>query len=136
MASASVTDRPFRLVLVEDNTVFRQTIEKLLRQKRPWSIVASVDNGIQALQAIRTEGADVVVLDISLPGMNGFEIAEEIRQLEVRPEIVFLTLHDLNAYRDQARELGAAGFVVKDEFHTRLMPLLDLLASRRRAPKT
>lgn len=130
MASPPSHSAALRLLLVEDNAVFRRTIEAHLRRHRPWTIVASVDNGESALATLRAKPVDVVVLDISLPGLTGFEIAEQIQQLPRPVPFVFLTLHDIGAYRQQARALGAAGYVTKDEFVSRLMPLLDLLAAK------
>lgn len=134
MASPVTPGTELRLILVEDNAVFRRAVEAHLMRHRRWTIVASVDNGDDALPTIRRTPADVVLLDISLPGMNGFQIAEGMRSVPNAPAVVFLTLHDSNPYREQARELGAAGFVTKDQFVARLMPLLDVIAAQRGAP--
>lgn len=131
MASPVPPDTELRLILVEDNAIFRRAVEAHLIRHRRWTIVASIDNGDDALPTIRRTSSDVVLLDISLPGMNGFQIAEAVRALPNPPAIVFLTLHDSNPYREQARELGAAGFVTKDQFVARLMPLLDVIAAQR-----
>jgi len=72
-----------------------------------------------------------------LGGMSGFDVAKSMTSLTRAPAFVFLTMHDQPAYREQARSLGALGFVLKDHFVEDLPPILDhLLASREPSAQT
>jgi CheY-like chemotaxis protein len=78
-----------------------------------------------------THKPDLMLLDISLGGMSGFDVARNIAALDQPPAFIFLTMHDQLAYREKAQKLGALGFVLKDHFVDDLPPILDyLLASR------
>lgn len=123
----------FRVAVVDDNAVFRRAVHLHLSRRRPWQILAHVSDGAHTVEVIRKNAPDVVLLDVHLPGMDGFEIAKRVLTLPDPPAIVFLTLQDETAYRDRAQAMGAAGLVVKDQMFGQLIPLLDRLAHMRRS---
>jgi len=76
-------------------------------------IVATVDNGRAAIKAVRDFKPAVVILDISMPLLNGIDTAREIRKFDPKIKIVFLTMHNELAYVQEAFDAGASGYVIK-----------------------
>ena len=84
-------------------------------------IVGTVNNGEDLLDAAAQLQPDVIILDISMPCMDGFEAARELRQRGCRSHLVFLTVHEDADYATEALALGADAYVVKSRVATDLM---------------
>ena len=113
--------RPIRVVLVEDNQVFREALELLLGLQREIEVVASVDNGSAAAGVVGDLAPDVVVMDYRLPGLNGVEATREILAAAPAVRVVCLTA---SVSRREVAELQAAGAVAcltKDEALDRII---------------
>ena len=76
-------------------------------------IVGAVKDGPAALEAAATVRPDVIVLDVSMPGMGGFDVATRLREAGSAAAVVFLTFHEDDAFVQAAREAGGLGYVVK-----------------------
>jgi DNA-binding NarL/FixJ family response regulator len=105
-----------RVALVENHDLVRVGIRLILESIGWIEVVAEADDAAEALELIRRERPKVVLIDISLPGMNGLELIQKIREM---PEtqtlhIVMLTVHTEKEYVWRAMRLGAEGYVVKD----------------------
>ena len=100
-----------RVLLVDDNQ------KTLARAKSVLSasclVVGTMSNGQAALEAVESLNPDVIVLDMSMPGMSGLEVAQRLRATGARARIVFLTVHDEEELILAARNAGALGYVVK-----------------------
>ena len=118
---------PIRLVLVEDNQVFRQTLELLLGLRGEVEIVASLDNGPAAAGVVEELRPDVVLLDYRLPGMNGVEVTRELRRVSPDVRVVCLTASVSRREIEELYEAGVAACVTKDE------ELDDIIAAIHRA---
>ncbi len=100
-----------RLILADDQAAVLQEVRSLLSQD--YEIVAEVSDGRSLVEAAQRLNPDVIVSDISMPGMNGFEAAAQLRALGVATKLIFLTVQSTAAYVRKARSLGAAGYVLK-----------------------
>jgi DNA-binding NarL/FixJ family response regulator len=99
-----------RVLIVDDHPVVRMGVRLLLTGNPKWEICGEAADGEQALRAIANQVPDVVILDISLPVMNGFEVAQKIRLLAPSTRIVLFSIHDVPA---TARDIGVDAFVAK-----------------------
>jgi DNA-binding NarL/FixJ family response regulator len=114
-----------RVLLVDDNLA---TLARVAVALAPGClIVAATRDGRGALDAARTLRPDVIVLDISMPGMNGFELAHRLRAAGSEAALVFLTVHDEEEFVKAAREAGALAYVEKQRL------AIDLLHAVREA---
>ncbi len=116
-----------RLLVADDHTEMRERIATLLRSE--FDVVATVANGQDAVDATRTLLPDLVVLDIAMPVLNGFEAAAIIKDLPDAPRIVFCTSSDDPEFAKAARALGASACVLKRKL------LVELVSMVRRALK-
>nr|WP_315595378.1 response regulator transcription factor [uncultured Cupriavidus sp.] len=115
-----------RIVLVDDHTIFREGLKRLLLDEGDFSVVAEACNGPDALTAIRTHEFDVLVLDISMPGRSGLDLIPSIRSEKPLLPIVVLSMYPAEQYAVRAFEAGASGYVTKD------MDAVELVASIRK----
>jgi DNA-binding NarL/FixJ family response regulator len=114
-----------RVVLADDHTIFTEGLKALLEPE--FEIVATVDNGRDAIKAVRDVNPAVIVLDISMRQLNGIDTAREIRKFAPKVKIVFLTMHDELSYVQEAFGAGASGYVIKHSAS------IDLLLAIQRA---
>ncbi len=121
---------PGRVLIADDHPIVRIGVRTLLAANPKWKVCGEAANGEQALREIAKLAPDVVILDLSLPGMNGFEVAKEIRRIAPSTKIVFFTIHDVPA---SAREAGADGFVLKSSGIEALEKTLETALLRRSA---
>ena len=105
---------PVRVVLVEDNQVFREALELLLDLRDDVEVLASVDNGTAAASVVRALGPDVVLLDYRLPGMNGVEVTRAIRSGSPGVRVVCLTASVSRREIEELYEAGAVACLMKD----------------------
>jgi CheY-like chemotaxis protein len=118
-----------RILVVEDSAVIRRLIEVCLRAAD--LEIVTRDDGKTGLQAVGSESPDLVVLDIGLPGMDGWEVLDRIRRDETTKNIpvVVLTAHAEEESRRRANEGGADAFVTKpfqpNDFRSTVLSLLE-----------
>lgn len=99
------------LLLADDHTVVVEGLRRLLEPH--FEIVASVDDGRELLAAVARSKPDVILLDISMPGLNGIDAALSLKTEVVTSKIVFLTMYADSAYVNGALRAGASGYVLK-----------------------
>jgi DNA-binding NarL/FixJ family response regulator len=106
----TAADHP-RVLLVDDSEVMLERATATL--SNDCEVVGAVKDGPSALEAARTLRPDVIVLDISMPGMNGLEVAGRLRRAGSTVPIVFLTIHDDDELVEATQAAGGIGYVVK-----------------------
>lgn len=111
-----------RTLLVDDEPLARSRLRKLLADQTDLEILGEAETGAEAVLLIETTPADLVLLDIHLPDMDGFAVLEMLR-MEQLPLVVFVTAFD--QYAVDAFEVNAIDYVLKPVRHTRLLQTLD-----------
>ena len=118
-SSTTSSDRP-RVLVVDDNEEMLSRAAAVL--KCGCVVVGAVKDGPSALKAASTLLPDVIVLDIGMAGMNGFEVAARLRESGSTAEVVFFTVHDDEEFIAAARAVGGLGYVVKPRLAADLLP--------------
>ena len=106
-----------RVLIVEDNLIFRETFKKRLNDNFPFMVVEEASNGDEALQKVKEAQPNLIFMDIRLPGANGFQLTKKIKKDLPNIHIAILTDYDLPEYRQAAVEYGADRFFVKSSFN-------------------
>jgi len=127
---ATHTTMTLTILLVDDNLTFVAAVRQFLDCLPDVSVVGQAHDGKSALMMLRQMQPALVLMDIAMPGMNGLELARAMNHETTPPQIVFLSMHDYQAYRDAAHELRA-GFVSKSDVVTELLPMLQQKARAR-----
>lgn len=116
--------KTIRLLLADDNVVFRYFAASYLSGKTGIEVVATAGSGEEAIEQTRELSPDVVLLDLDMPGIDGVESARIITALPNAPAVIILSMHDDREHRDAARHAGAAGFVTKPMLRSELVPCI------------
>src|SRR5580698_7374781 len=105
---------PVRILLVDDHPIVRQGLRTLLEARPGWEIVGEASDGAEALDKVTAFQPDVVVLDVTMPRMNGLEACRLIHKKNHSAiEVLFVTQHDSPQMMREALDAGARGYVVK-----------------------
>ena len=102
------------IVIADDHPIVRQGLRQTIEADKRFRVVAEANNGQEATEAIEKHNPRVIILDVDMPVMNGFEAARVIQKGNVKTEIIFLTMHKDEDLFNEAIDLGAKGFVLKD----------------------
>jgi len=109
-----------RIFIVEDHTLLRAGLRSLLSQDPELEIVGEADNGRDAIRSISTLAPNLVLMDISMPGMNGIEAMIDIKRRNPEIRVLVLTIHKTEEYVHACLRAGADGYMLKDASHDEL----------------
>jgi DNA-binding NarL/FixJ family response regulator len=116
-----------RVLLVEDFEPFRRFIRTTL-QKAELQIIAEVSDGLEAVSVAAELQPDLILLDIGLPGLNGIEVARQIRKLSPESKIVFVSQKSSADVIEEALNSGALGYVVKAHAANELLAAVEAVS--------
>ncbi len=103
-----------RLVLADDHVMLRQGLVSLLNEQEEMQVVGEANNGNEVLNILNHQAIDVLLLDIEMPGMDGFDTLREIRKLKAPPKTLVLTMHKSPQFLKNIFSAGANGYLPKD----------------------
>lgn len=122
----------YRIVLVEDHTILREGLRSLLREHENMEVIGEAGDGRTAIRLVLSQRPDLVLMDLSMPKMNGFEAILEIKKAEPSIKIIALTVHNTEEYILMTLQAGADGYVLKDATHDELiMAIRQVLSGKR-----
>lgn len=107
------TQATIRLVIADDHTVVREGLVSLLNDEPDIQVLGQAGSGREAVVLARKYRPDIVLLDISMPDLNGLEAARKIKAELPDTKILILTMHDQNAFFFEALRAGASGYILK-----------------------
>lgn len=120
------------VLLVDDHTYIRNGICYLIEGTTDIEVVATASNGIEAVAKARLYQPHVVVIDISMPFMDGIEATKQIKNSCPSTRVLALSIYDNQAYIEGALQAGAHGYVVKDAIATELLDAIRSLYEGKR----
>ncbi len=120
-----------RILIADDHAVVRSGIRALLEAQEGWLVVAEAENGKDAVEKALTTHPDVVIVDYSMPLLNGIEVTRTLRARLPKAEVLMFTMHDTDTLVGEVLEAGARGFLLKSDAPQLLTAAVSTLASHK-----
>jgi len=117
------------IVIAEDHTILREGLQALLSGKKEFNVVGEAKDGREAIHSVEENKPDIILLDLSMPRMNGLEAIQEIKKRSVNTKILVLTVHKTEEYVLASLEAGADGYILKEATHSELLIAIDNVLS-------
>ncbi len=116
-----------RVLIVDDHEVIRRGVQSILSVHPEWKLCGEADNGQDAVRLATTLLPEVVIMDVSMPGMNGLEAARQIHASIPEIKVLLLTLHSSPEFVRCAFQAGARGYVLKSDAENELVRALNVV---------
>ena len=121
-----------KIVIVEDHKLFREGLKSLLSDKADLEVIGEAGDGLEAIRTVKKCRPDLLLLDLSMPKMNGISVMKEIKTQFPEIKIMALTIHESDQYVLEAFEAGADGYCLKDAGRSELMVAVDSVLQGKR----
>ncbi|HEU4927872.1 MAG TPA: response regulator transcription factor [Vicinamibacterales bacterium] len=118
-----------RILLADDHGIVRRGLKSLLESQPGLEVVGEAADGLEALRLCSELSPDLLIVDISMPLMNGIEVASRAQKLEPAPAVIILSMHADESYIMRALGAGARGYLVKDATDEDLLPAVRAVAA-------
>ena len=120
-----------RVLIVDDHTFMRRGIQAILAGAPDWEFCGEAENGVAAIRMAGELNPDVILMDVSMPGLNGLEATRVIHEAQPEIKIVLLTLYDSLEILRSGFQAGAQGYLLKSEAEQELLRALRVVSSHR-----
>lgn len=118
---------PIKIVVVDDHKIVRDGLCSLIEQQEGYTIVGQAENGREAIQVARREKPDVIIMDLSMPEMNGIDATSQITEEMPECRVIILSMHSDKRFVTGALQAGASGFLLKECAFKEVSLALDAL---------
>lgn len=115
------------ILIVDDHPIFRRGLRELIEEQSDYRVVGEAADGNAALAMARRLQPDIVVLDLSMPGMDGLEVAKRLRADQPHCRVVIMTMYTEETLVDRALGLGVQGYLLKDDAYGEVQRCLELV---------
>ena len=116
------------IVLVDDHAVVRAGVKRLLEQETSFDVIGEAESGEKAYQLFNELKPDLMVMDLSMPGMGGLEAIRRILMRHERAKILVLSMHEDLSFANQALKLGAKGYLIKNALADDLVKSIEMIS--------
>ena len=109
---------PYRILLADEHAMFRQGIKNILEEAEDLEVVGEAGDGLNLIELLKKVTPDMVILDIFMPNLAGFEATREIKTISSDVKVLILSMHKDREYVNYAISAGAEGYLLKDNADT------------------
>ena len=121
-----------RIIIADDHAIFRSGLKHTIEKNPDFTVIAEASDGETALNLVLEHEPDILISDVSMPKMNGFQLAEELKEKQLSTRIVFLTMHDEEEIFSRAMDLDVKCYVLKDSALVDINHCLNAIAAKQR----
>ena len=119
------SSNPTRIVIADDHPLLRSGLKQAIETESSMRVVGEAADGAAALDVIAALTPDIVILDLAMPGMGGFEVITAMQRRQLKGDVIVLTLHNEEAMLARALSLGVRGYVLKNTASTDIVTCID-----------
>ena len=120
--------KKINIILVDDHAVVRAGVRRLLEQEPLFDVIGEAESGEKAYQLFGELNPDVMVMDLSMPGMGGLEAIRRILMRDEKAKILVLSMHEDLSFANQALKLGAKGYLIKNTLGDDLVKAIEAIS--------
>jgi len=120
--------KKINIILVDDHAVVRAGVRRLLEQEPSFDVIGEAESGEKAYQLFGELNPDVMVMDLSMPGMGGLESIRRILMRDEKAKILVLSMHEDLSFANQALKLGAKGYLIKNTLGDDLVKAIEAIS--------
>ena len=124
--------KPITILLADDHPVVRKGLRALLESHADIQIIGEAGDGLEALHLVNRLKPDILVADVSMPGLNGLDVTKQVTQFSSHTRVIILSMHSTEAFVAEALKNGAAAYVLKDSTPTDLIRAVYEVAAGKR----
>jgi two-component system, NarL family, invasion response regulator UvrY len=118
-----------KILIADDHLVVREGLKEIVTKVDKVSVVETADNGMEALEKIESCRYDLVILDVSMPGLSGLEVLQTLKRKNIKVNILVLSIFPQAQYAIRALRLGASGYLSKDSVYEELASAIKKISS-------
>jgi len=118
-----------RVIVADDHVIFRQGLLNLLQSSKHIAVAGEAGTGPETINLVTREKPDIAILDISMPGFDGFEILQRIQSQGINTKVIFLTMYKDTLTAKKALQSGASGYILKDNAFADLLYAISAVSS-------
>jgi two-component system response regulator NreC len=116
-----------RILLADDHTILRAGLKMMLNAQPDMEVIGEAQDGRQAIHEAQKLQPDIILMDITMPDMNGIEATKQIKKTQPEIKVLILTMHEHDEYIFQALRAGASGYILKEAADTELITALHVV---------
>ena len=120
-----MNERPISILLADDHTIVRQGLAKVLEAEPGFRVVGEARDGREAISQVEQIKPDIVIMDITMPMLNGIEATRQIKKANRNTKIIILSMHSHNRFISELFGLGASGYLLKDSSGTDIVNAIN-----------
>jgi DNA-binding NarL/FixJ family response regulator len=118
---------PYRIVIADDHVMVREGICNIVNADPGLAVVGQAGDGLELLKVLKQINADMVILDVTMPGLRGLEVAREIHTSHKEIHVLFLSMHKNREFLSLAMAAGAKGYLLKEDSGTELLRAIKVI---------
>jgi DNA-binding NarL/FixJ family response regulator len=122
-------ERPIKIFIVDDHRVISDGLKLILESKQGYQVLNAFTNPVSLLQELKVQQPDLIITDITMPGMNGLELSKQVLANYPKIKILMLTMHIQGEYVKSAIKAGVSGYVLKDSSPEDLFNAIEAVMS-------
>jgi DNA-binding NarL/FixJ family response regulator len=115
-----------KILIVDDDMRLRRFVRELLSPEEDLQVVGEAVDGQEAIHKVKELQPDLVLMDITMPRMNGLDVTQRLKKILPELVIIILTIHDMDEYRKAVMNSGASAYVVKKTMMDELIPVIRM----------
>jgi len=119
------------IIIADDHPIFRHGLKQLIEKQQGFRVVGEADDGETALDSIATHAPTIALLDLNMPKLDGFSVAQRVQQMKLPVKIIILTMHKDELHFNEAINLGIQGYLIKDSAATEVIDCLKTVVNGR-----